>query len=334
MKSIIEHNFTSTGTKFWCHPKQMNSYLVGSSNSIISTHISPEGSCNLNCTYCSVKKRKRNYRIELDVIKDYVNKLCSRGLKAVILTGGGCPVLYPQFNELTRWIKSKGLSIALITNGTNSKKVDNDVWGLFSWIRVSVNLFDGWANKIFIPKNKLSKNCILGASFIYDNEPGSIFYEIENHANSIGCQYVRVLPNCLLKQENLLKQHNKIDKILEKMGSSIFFHQFKIHGAPKSKICHQAYFRPYLSEVDGGTVFPCDSLVLNDNIEHFNGKYQICRASQVLDFLDGKIKMKFDVQKDCTGCVFTDNINMLDDWKKNQIKPKSYKENLIHKDFI
>lgn len=330
MKSIKENNFTSTGAKFWEHD-QMNKYLINHKNSIISTHISPEGTCNLNCSFCSVKKRKRNFRIEIDVAKKYVRDLIGRGLKAVILTGGGEPTLYPRFNELVRWVADKGLKTALITNGTNSNKVDNDVWDLFSWARVSINTFDGWDKRIFIPR---LKNGVTGGSFIYTGQDIDKFYQVESFAKKIGLEYVRVLPNCLLSQEDLIKQHNKIDDILDEVGSDVFFHQYKFHGTPNPKYCHQAYFRPYLSEVDGGTVYPCDSLVLNNNVEFFDDKYKICDANEVLDFLDGKINMGFNIRKDCNGCVFTDNVNMLDTWKKNGIRPNKVSHDLIHKEFV
>ena len=104
-KSDQEHKYTSTGIKFWRHQEQMMSYKNGDGRSVVSTHISPEGACNLKCPYCSVTYRDTHSRIDLDVIKDYVTKLKSRGLKAVILTGGGEPTSYKHFNELVQWLK-------------------------------------------------------------------------------------------------------------------------------------------------------------------------------------------------------------------------------------
>ena len=74
-KTPEEHKYTSTGIKFWRHPEQMNNYKEGNPNTVISTHISPEGACNLTCAYCSVTYRDTHSRIEMDVIKDYVTKL-------------------------------------------------------------------------------------------------------------------------------------------------------------------------------------------------------------------------------------------------------------------
>ena len=61
--SNLEHQYTSTGIKFWRHQEQMWNYRNGDPNTIISTHISPEGACNLKCSYCSVTYRDTHSRI-------------------------------------------------------------------------------------------------------------------------------------------------------------------------------------------------------------------------------------------------------------------------------
>ncbi len=331
-KSSEEHKYTSTGIKFWRHKEAMLSYQQKTGHTIISTHISPEGACNLSCSYCSVSKRKRSYRIEFETIKDYVLKLKTRGLKAVILTGGGEPTLYPQFNELVRWLKEEqGLSVALITNGTNISRVSQEVWDMFSWVRVSINFFENYENRIQFP----SINGVLGTSMVYVGQPLEEFRKISKLINRGNVSYVRVLPNCLLEQEALIQEHIKIEKLLDELGDKRFFHQFKIHGKPCSKVCHQAYFRPYLSEVNGGTVFPCDSLVLNDSQEHFNEKYALCKAEDILDFLDGKIPMSFNARELCNGCVFTENIELLDNWLNKGINRfDEFTEALEHEEFV
>ena len=332
IKTKEEHAYTSTGIKFWRHPEAMNSYIEKSGRTIISTHISPEGSCNLKCSYCSVSKRERFNRIDFDVIKEYVLNLKIRGLKAVILTGGGEPTLYPHFNALVRWLKEEqGLSVALITNGTNTHRVDEDVWKMFSWVRISLNFFEGYQEKIVFPEI----DGVLGASMVYIGQSLEEMKQLSKFVDKEKVRYVRILPNCLLNQEDLIKEHQKIQMLLNELGDKRFFQQFKLHGLPCSNICHQAYFRPYLSEVDGGTVFPCDSLVLNDEQMHFNKDYAICTPDKILDFLDHKIEMRFDAQKMCSGCVFTDNIKLLDQWYNEGINRfDEFKEALVHEEFV
>ena len=68
--SVEEHKFTSTGIKWGRHQEALMNYKNGDPNTVISTHISPEGACNLKCPYCSVTYRDTHSRIDMDTIKD------------------------------------------------------------------------------------------------------------------------------------------------------------------------------------------------------------------------------------------------------------------------
>ena len=316
-KSIEELKYTSTEYKFFRHLDQLKSYHDGTGKTIISTHISPEGSCNLKCSYCSVWKRDKNDRIEFETIVEYITKLKSRGLKACIITGGGEPTLYPEFNKLVRWLELvMRLKVALITNGTCKEPVGDMPWNLFTWVRISLNDL----NRVHIPKIAGT----LGCSIIYTGQDISYFRNVEKLIKNTSVQYVRVVPDCTLNKYDLELSHLKIGRILRILGNKKFFHQNKYHRKPKATVCHQAYFRPYLSEVEGGTVYPCDSLVLNNSVGWFSTDYAICKAEDILDFMDGKIKMKFDPPDKCSGCVFTDNVDSLDMLQKP----------MLHEEFV
>lgn len=334
--SMID-SFTSNGSKFWKHFYQMNNYKNNNPNTVISTHISPTSKCNLHCEYCSVKSRKQN-NIKLEIIQDYVEKLITRGLKAVILTGGGEPTFYPDFNKLVQWLKyDKKLSVALITNGTNSNSIDD--YSVFSWIRVSINIFENWQNKIFLPIEKIDNSTIIGMSYIDgDKQLENVIEDLKYLKNELKASYIRILPNCLLPKDELEKEHQRINDIFIKynLNKYQFFHQYKNHEVQNLEICHQSFFRPYLSEVDGGTVYPCDSIVLNDQNRYFHKKYQICKATDILEFLDKKISLNFKPCNDCSGCVFSNNIQLLDNWINNKIDLFEEFKNkyIIHEDFV
>lgn len=338
-KSDQEHRYTSTGIKWWRHEDQMKNYLHESGHSVVSTHISPEGGCNLTCPYCSVTYRDTHSRIDIDVILDYVDKLISRGLKAVILTGGGEPTSYPYINDLVSELHySRDLKVALITNGTLTHNLNSLSWAAFDWVRVSVNLFSGWKKAIRLPVSKLRSDCTVGLSIVYTGSHQDtrqlrsgwieVFKDISSLADRLSATYIRVLPNCLAPQDKLFKSHVNLDLLLKELDDERIFHQVKFHKTPDTDICHQSFFRPYLSEEpnpwDGepGTVFPCDSVVLNSPTPNqpgygkFMEKFSLCKPADVLEFLDGNIPSKFTPRKDCSGCVFTSNVEMLGEWKK------------------
>ena len=323
--------YTSTGVKFWRHPEQMRSFREGTGHTVISTHISPEGRCNLDCPYCSVSLRTTSHRLPLDVIKDYVLRLKRRGLKAAILTGGGEPTLYPHFDELVAWLAEQNLKLGLITNGTVTDLVSE--WNKFSWVRVSINIIPRWQERIKLPLEKLDPDCVVGCSFI--NSAEQFFQhrdDIVSLLDKLKARYLRVLPNCLQDNTALAKDHKRIDDMLLPVQDARIFHQYKMHEIPPCTTCHQSFFRPYLSEVNGGLVFPCDSVVLNDCNQRFVEKYALCLPHQILDYLDGKLPHKFNPQEDCKGCVFVKNLKMLHEWKETGV----YKEvgPIEHEEFV
>jgi organic radical activating enzyme len=325
--SEMEHRFTSTGIKFWRHQDAMESYKAGTGRSIVSTHVSPEGRCNLKCSYCSVSERTLHSTIELERIKLYVERLKSRGLKAVILTGGGEPTLYKDFNPLAEWILEQGLDLALITNGTQFKRVSDTVLKGLSWVRVSMNKFKKWEELITLPVERLGPQTTFGLSLCHsgDNKDPDFVRGVAAFAERHAVSYVRVLPDCMLPQQKLVREHQELVAMLGGVaGGQRFFHQFKVHGSPCQSKCHQSYFRPYLSEaVDpatgkAGLVFPCDSVVLNEQAQRFKPLFGLCPPEGILDYLDGKIAQPFDATRDCTGCVFTRNVDMLDRFMRGE----------------
>ena len=77
------------------------------------------------------------------------------------------------------------------------------------------------------------------------------------------------------------------------------------------------------------------NVVLNDNYEHFHESYQLCHAGDILEYLDKKVKQKFDAKKDCAGCVFTNNVNQLDDFIMGKLNRfAEFGEPLEHENFI
>jgi len=315
----IENIYTSTGVKFWRHPMQMISFAQNDGHSVITTHISPTGKCNLNCSYCSVSKRRKKEEIDPNVIYRYLRTLAKRGLRGVIITGGGEPTQYSQWDKLVSiMMEFKSLyriHFGLITNGVD---LDNKGLGLFDWIRISLNY--GQEKNIILNREHMYRDVTVGLSLIYAGVNKAYSIDHLNHLISrLGAEYLRILPDC--RQEDLNEAHKEIDKFIH--GDSVaneypihrIFHQMKYHDTPIASYCPQAYIRPYLSEIDGGTVFPCDSIVLNSTARKFEKKYAICKAEEVGDFLDGKIQQKFNPSEDCKGCVFSENVEMLRQWR-------------------
>lgn len=326
-----EDIFTSTGLKFFRHKKHMENFKEGFSQSIISTHISPEGRCNLNCEYCSVKDRVKHDRIPMEVLQRYLNEVHYLGCKAVILTGGGEPTIYPYFNVLFNTIINLGMEVALITNGTRIEEVHDHP---FSWVRISVNYSDKWIRTFMDTKSKFHDDTTVGLSFIYSgvNKRFSPM-DLVTIANKVDAKYIRLLVDCTKSWTEMQEEYYALRNWLGNDYDKRFFIQDKTKQAPKSEICHQSYLRPYLSEIDGGTVFPCDSVPLNGTTGQFDQKYKLCSADNFRGYMLRIINQRFNSRIDCQGCVFWKNINLLDKYLKDK-NPKWIDESIEHENFI
>lgn len=119
--SELNDTFTSTGHKFFAHQEVMAKLRNGRGQPVV-THVMLTDVCQHTCAFCSVQARAGDSLVFGDVMA-YLDILQGYGLKAVILSGGGNPILYKckvtgkDFNDVVAAIHERGLEIGLITNG-------------------------------------------------------------------------------------------------------------------------------------------------------------------------------------------------------------------------
>ena len=119
------------------------------------------------------------------------------GCKAIILTGGGEPTLYPRFHDVAGTIMNIGMDCALITNGTTINKLRLYRVPL-SWIRISINNEPLWKKKVFEIKDKFLPETTVGLSFIYSGTNKKLSpVDLSKYADHVNAKYVRILPDCM-----------------------------------------------------------------------------------------------------------------------------------------
>ena len=312
-------SYTSRGNKFVYHPNEIWNYLNGNGNSIISAHVAPTNKCNLNCSYCNQSNRSKGKFLELDIIKEFVTGLMSRGLKAVIVTGGGEPTIYPKFNELTKWLKEQGLKTALITNGTNNRtgKEFVDTWDTFTWIRASLNFFRGKLIPLKIPETLNKGN--VGMSLVYQNQTPDMLRQVADVADKYNARYVRIIPDCCKDAEDIIRERDMLKDMFERLGYKRFFVQDKVPSQARLETCHQSKLRPFL--LPDGKVAPCDCYMLNRDENNnfyktlpdiFNLASDTTHPISYLEYLDGKRNQGFNPLTSCNGCGFLENNQILE----------------------
>lgn len=222
----LADTFTSRGNKFWNHPDALEGLRNGSPKPVVS-HIMLTDTCQHTCAFCSVATREGN-SLTIEQVEGYVNALLPLGLKAIILSGGGNPILYKNgehdFNTVVEMLHRKGLEIGVITNGM--PMVDYDCWDEKSdmsdigmtvrrrswktvhpdtldkctWIRISMSGLDHKENEVYVPDIDPTKTT-LGFSYvahdIYEvpEEPNhgkvSTKEDLEAHGGAEACTWSR-----------------------------------------------------------------------------------------------------------------------------------------------
>ena len=72
-------------------------------------------SCNMNCKFCSVKNKNKNY-IDIKLLKKILLDLKELNILDVYYTGGE-PLLHPDFEEIINFGYSLGIRQTILTNG-------------------------------------------------------------------------------------------------------------------------------------------------------------------------------------------------------------------------
>ncbi len=185
----LNDTFTSTGHKFFAHEEAMKNLRNGKGQCVV-THCMITDVCQHVCAFCSVQARTGDV-LPFDDIMAYLDILLKYGLKAVILSGGGNPILYKckktgkNFNDVVDAIHERGLEIGLITNGMplvgdietmiktepptpyrrTWKGVSTKTLDKLTWIRISMAGLDHAENCVFVPDIDPNKTT-LGFSYV------------------------------------------------------------------------------------------------------------------------------------------------------------------------
>lgn len=125
----------------------------------ISINLDLITACNFQCPHCiDGEIINTGKMLDLKYVKRLIADWAKRGLKSVILIGGGEPVLYPHFEEVVRFLKDLSLQVGIVSNGTNIKKIDNicELLGPKDWVRLSLDAgTDKTFQKIHNPRIKI-----------------------------------------------------------------------------------------------------------------------------------------------------------------------------------
>ncbi|HVN39842.1 MAG TPA: radical SAM protein [Myxococcota bacterium] len=115
----------------------------------ISINLDLTTACNYRCDHCidwDILNTK--HRHDEETLRSSICTMVERGLRSVILIGGGEPTIYPGFSEFVRFLKDLELQVAVVSNGSRGDVLLGvaDALSPRDWVRLSL---DAGSNELF-----------------------------------------------------------------------------------------------------------------------------------------------------------------------------------------
>ena len=126
------------------HPDRVARWFNGENIYPIEIEISPSGACNHRCVFCAVDYigYQANF-LDKDTILRDVRDIAPKGLKSVVCSGEGEPLLNKNLPDIVNGINACGVDVAMNTNGVLLTRGKLEAClNSFTWVRYSVAAFD------------------------------------------------------------------------------------------------------------------------------------------------------------------------------------------------
>ncbi len=111
----------------------------------LSVNLDVTTACNYRCDHCvDMDILNTGIRYEHEQLKNSLTTLIDRGLRSVIIIGGGEPTVYPGFADIVRHLKARDIKIGVVTNGSRMDRIAEvaDVLTKGDWVRLSLDSGD------------------------------------------------------------------------------------------------------------------------------------------------------------------------------------------------
>ncbi len=113
------------------------------SHAPLSINLDLTTACNYRCDHCiDWEILNTGVKHQEDELRDSLRNLAQRGMRSVILIGGGEPTVYPRFADMVRFLKSElNQQVAVVSNGSRGDRLlEAAAWlGPGDWIRLSLD---------------------------------------------------------------------------------------------------------------------------------------------------------------------------------------------------
>lgn len=323
------------------HPCEVAKWLAGETTYPIEIEISPSGSCNHRCTFCAVDYLEyQPVLLNATLLLENIKQMKQHGLKSVVCSGEGEPLLNKETPFLINQMKAMGLDVAMSTNGVLlSKEISQECLSSLTWVRFSIATIQeelyqkihrgktGDLQKVlehvsyaveFKQKNQLTTT--LGVQCLLIPENQYQILEMAKELKQIGVDYFTIKPYSQHKQSknqlefdynNLLEMEQEL-KALESDTFQLYFRTNAMKKMHTEKEYDTCYGLPFMTHIDSkGNLWPCINFI---------GKEEFCYGNLYEETFDSiwngerrksivKKYQKMNINQVCREACRLDEIN-------------------------
>lgn len=221
----------------------------------VHANLAPTNKCNLNCSFCSCRRRDKNLEINFETAKQAILHFYQIGMRAMTITGGGEPLLYPKINEIIQILAERNIRIGLVSNGICFGYLEAESFGKLTWCRISCSDEFNFL-KAYIPYVEKHRNVDWSLSYVltkrtdWDN-----LIKHVNFANKYDLTHIRIVSD-LTDLDSAPRMDAVKDKLKEKQidDSLVIYQGRKIYERGQKK-CYVSLLRPVINA--DSKIYPC-----------------------------------------------------------------------------
>jgi MoaA/NifB/PqqE/SkfB family radical SAM enzyme len=313
MNESLSH--TSNTVKLLKHLDKLKAIQNGYVPAPIMLHTMPTHRCQLSCEHCCFKNRQ-DFQLDIDpyLYMLGVTQYWMLGTRAIELTGGGEPTLYPHIQKCLEYFLSLNLKIGLITNGLSLDRISYLLPRL-AWVRVSLNTLD------YKPPTALrtAMNLLTGSGthfsfcYIWNKHSATRMDIVTDFINTYKAT-CRLSPDCIQSLSDIEAEMETIRTFLREKKYKcpyLFLSDFNTTLTRRNSNCYIHMLKPAL--YTDGHVYPCPSAELAmENNKSINEKFAICHASEIYAFYNAPNFRKI-LDHSCSYCKYSLQQSLIED---------------------
>ncbi len=285
----------------------------------IHVQLMPTNKCNLNCSFCSCKKRNKKEGLTIGQIETLCRNLKKMGCKAATVTGGGEPLMHVDISLILDSLNNHGIKIGLVTNGLLLHRLKVDDLSKITWCRISCadeRDFEK-AEDIIEVAVKCGRNIdwafsyVVGKNFNPDNLNKYVAF-----ANKYKFTHVRVVSDLLDLSE--VKNMDEIKRAVI-VDDSLVIYQGRKEFDPGQRDCRISLLKPVVGA--DGFIYPCCGVQYAHQSEDLDNP-ETMRMGRIEDIIDIYKNQKFFNGSQCYRCYYKNYNDILGQMVGNTKHPE------------